>query len=50
MRAVIESEVRRWVTYIGGFGVFLQVRLDRLVLFVELSQVGDEILDDVGMR
>jgi hypothetical protein len=28
----------------------LEIRLDRFVLLVEVSQVGDEILDDVGVR
>lgn len=36
-------------TYVGGGGVALQVRLDRLVLLVEMRQIRDEVLDDVGV-
>jgi hypothetical protein len=28
----------------------LQIRLDRLVLLVELGKIGHEVLDDVGVR
>lgn len=35
--------------YIFSLGVALQVRLDRLVLLVELGQVWNEIFDDVGV-
>jgi hypothetical protein len=34
-------------TYVLGGGIALQVRLDRLVLLVELGQIGHEILDNV---
>ena len=37
-------------TYILCWGVALQVRLDRLVLLVELGEVGHQVLDDVGVR
>lgn len=37
-------------TYIRGRSVALQIGLDRLVLLVEVGQVRDEILDDVGVR
>jgi len=44
----------RWegrdVTYVLGYSVTLKVRLDGLVLLVELGQVGYEVLDDVGVR
>lgn len=36
--------------YILSGGITLQIRLDGLVLLVEVSQVGDQILDDVGVR
>ena len=37
-------------TYVFGCRVALEVRLNRLVLLVELGQVGHEVLDDVGVR
>ena len=37
-------------THIFGCGVALEVRLDRLVLLVELGQIRDKVLDDVGVR
>ena len=37
-------------TYVGGGSVALQERLDGLVLLVELSEIGNKILDDVGVR
>lgn len=37
-------------TYIRSGSVTLKIRLDRLVLLVEMGQVGNEILDDVGVR
>lgn len=37
-------------TYILSGGVALEVRLDGLVLLVEVGQIGDEVLDDVGVR
>jgi hypothetical protein len=37
-------------TYILSSGLALQVRLDRLVLLVEVRQIRDEVLDDVGVR
>lgn len=36
--------------YVLGRGLSLEVGLDALVLLVEVRQVGDEILDDVGVR
>lgn len=36
--------------YIFGGGIALQVRLDGLVLLVEVSQIRDQILDNVGVR
>lgn len=33
-----------------GLGVTLQVRLDGLVLLVEVGQIGDQVLDDIGVR
>lgn len=39
----------REMTYIWAFGVALEERLDRFVLFVELSKIGDEIFDNVGV-
>lgn len=38
------------LAYILGLGVTLQVRLDGLVLLVEIRQVGNQVLDDVGVR
>lgn len=38
------------VTHVFGCGVALEVRLDRLVLLVELGQIRDKVLDDVGVR
>lgn len=35
--------------YVGCGGVALEIGLDGLVLLVELGQVGDEVLDDVGV-
>lgn len=37
-------------THVWAGGITLEVRLDRLVLLVEESQVGDQVLDDVGVR
>lgn len=34
---------------VGGFGVSLEVGLDGFVLLVEVSEVGDEVFDDVGV-
>lgn len=36
--------------YIWGRGISLQVGLNGLVLLVELGEIGNEILDDVGVR
>jgi len=36
--------------YVLSRGLALEVGLDALVLLVEVRQVGDEILDDVGVR
>lgn len=46
------SESGKWGTsaYIFGGGIALQVRLDGLVLLVEVSQVRDQILNNVGVR
>jgi DNA-directed RNA polymerase subunit N (RpoN/RPB10) len=38
------------VTHVFGCGIALEVRLDRLVLLVELGQIRDKVLDDVGVR
>lgn len=38
------------VTYVRRWRVALEVGLNRLVLLVELGQVGDEVLNDVGVR
>jgi hypothetical protein len=38
------------LTYVFGCGIALEVRLDGLVLLVELGQVGYEVLHDVGVR
>jgi hypothetical protein len=40
----------RWRTHILGSGLALQEGLDGLVLLVELGKIGNEILDDVGVR
>jgi hypothetical protein len=37
-------------THIRSRGVALEVRLDRLVLLVEVGEIRDEVLDHVGMR
>lgn len=38
----------RWsCAYVFGLGIPLEIRLDRLVLLVELGHIGDQILDDV---
>jgi hypothetical protein len=37
-------------TYVLSRGVTLEVGLDGLVLLVEVRQVGDEVLDDIGVR
>lgn len=39
----------RGATYVRWCLVSLEVRLDRLVLLVELSHVGHEVLDDIGV-
>ena len=44
-----DDEVLRKMTYVFGFGVALKKRFDGFVLFVELSQIGDEVFDDVGV-
>ena len=36
-------------THVLSRGVPLEIRLDRLVLLVEQGQVGDKVLDDIGM-
>lgn len=36
--------------YVRSGSVTLEVGLDGLVLLVELSEIGDEVLDDVGVR
>ena len=40
----------RGVTYISGRGITLEVGLNRLILLIEEGQIGNEILDDVGVR
>lgn len=47
MRAAFYESVS---TYIRGGSVPLEVGLDGLVLLVEEGKIGDEILDDVGVR
>jgi hypothetical protein len=37
-------------TYVLGRGVPLEVGLDALVLLVKVSQIRDEVLDDIGVR
>lgn len=37
-------------TYVFGLGISLQIGLDGLVLLIKLSQVRNQILDDVGVR
>jgi hypothetical protein len=37
-------------TYIFGGGIALEVWLDGLVLLVEVGQIRDKVLDDVGVR
>jgi hypothetical protein len=37
-------------SYVFGRGVALEVGLDALVLLVEVCQIRDKVLDDVGMR
>ena len=37
-------------SYVSWCRVPLKIRLDRLVLLVELGKIGDEILDNVGVR
>lgn len=37
-------------SYVLGRSIALKVGLDALVLLVEVRQVGDEVLDDVGVR
>lgn len=44
-----EKKIACEKTYVGSGGVALQVRLDRLVLLVEMRQIRDEVLDDVGV-
>ena len=39
----------RKMTYVWAWGVALEEGLDGLVLFVELSKIGDEIFDNVGV-
>lgn len=45
-----QESMRLSRTYIFGCGIALEVRLDRLVLLVELGQIRDKVLDDVGVR
>lgn len=40
----------KWATHVWAGGITLEIRLDRLVLLVEQGQVGDQVLDDVGVR
>ena len=41
---------RQHITYVLRNGVALEVGLDGLVLLVELGQIRDKVLDDVGVR
>ena len=41
---------REGETHVLRSGLALQEGLDGLVLLVELGKIGDEILDDVGVR
>lgn len=36
-------------SYVGSRGITLEVGLDGLVLLVKVSQVGDEVLDNIGV-
>ena len=45
--AVMGNDEKKRLTSVLGHLVGLQIRLDRLVLLVELGHVGYEILDDV---
>lgn len=36
-------------TYVLSLGVALKIRFNRLVLFVEVSQVRDQVLDNVSV-
>jgi len=47
---MLRRSVHSAVTYVFGRGVALEVRLDRLVLLVELGQIGHKVLDNVGVR
>jgi hypothetical protein len=35
---------------VGRFGVALEVGLDRLILFIEVGEIGDKVFDHVGVR
>jgi hypothetical protein len=37
-------------SYVFGRGIALEIRLDALVLLVEVCQIRDKILDDVSVR
>lgn len=41
---------RKGNAYIWWWGITLEVGLDRLVLFVEVGQIWNEILDNIGVR
>ena len=41
---------RRNATYVLGGGVALEIWLNGLVLLVEVGEIGNKILDDVGVR
>jgi len=38
------------VTYVFGLGIALEVGFDGFVLFVELSQIWNEVFHNVGVR
>jgi hypothetical protein len=39
-----------YITHIFGGGVALEIWLNGLVLLVEVGQIRDKVLDDVGVR
>lgn len=38
------------MTYVHTRGITLKIRLDRVILLVEVGQIGHKVLDHVGMR
>jgi hypothetical protein len=49
MRNALQKSVGEEESYIWGGGVSLQIRLNGLVLFVEVGEIRNQILDDVGV-